>query len=108
MGSPTSVTTENPEPRRLGGAGSKGNPTAIHRRRQRGLLRRAALKGSVVQRGAAERGAYVGAGRVGLLLRGVLPLPSFGAAAPGSAPLLLSPYSPSFLEFRYSATGLPT
>jgi hypothetical protein len=28
MGSPTSVTTENPEPRRLGGAGSKGNPTA--------------------------------------------------------------------------------
>ena len=28
MGSPTSVTTENPEPRRPGGAGSKGTPAA--------------------------------------------------------------------------------
>ena len=29
MGSPTSVTTENPELRRLGGAGSKEAPTAV-------------------------------------------------------------------------------
>jgi hypothetical protein len=28
MGSPTSVTTENPELRRQGGAGSRGTPTA--------------------------------------------------------------------------------
>ena len=28
MGSPTSITTENPEPRRPGGAGSKGTPAA--------------------------------------------------------------------------------
>jgi hypothetical protein len=28
MGRPTSVTTENPEPRRQGGAGSRGIPTA--------------------------------------------------------------------------------
>ena len=28
MGSPTSVTTENPEPQRIGEAGSKGTPTA--------------------------------------------------------------------------------
>jgi len=28
MGSPTSFTTENPEPRRQGGAGSRGTPTA--------------------------------------------------------------------------------
>ena len=28
MGSPTSITTENPEPRRPGGAGSKGSPAA--------------------------------------------------------------------------------
>ena len=28
MGSPTSVTTENPEPRRKGGAGPRGAPTA--------------------------------------------------------------------------------
>jgi hypothetical protein len=31
MGSPTSLTTEYPEPRGLGGAGSKGTPTgAVH------------------------------------------------------------------------------
>ena len=29
MESPTSFTTENPEPRRLDGAGSKGTPTAV-------------------------------------------------------------------------------
>jgi hypothetical protein len=29
MGSPTSVTTENPEPQRQGGAGSRGTPTAV-------------------------------------------------------------------------------
>jgi hypothetical protein len=28
MGSPTSVTTENPEPHRKGGAGPRGTPTA--------------------------------------------------------------------------------
>ena len=28
MGSPTSVTTENPEPRGKGGTGSKGTPVA--------------------------------------------------------------------------------
>ncbi len=28
MESPTSVTTENPEPRRLGGAGARGTPMA--------------------------------------------------------------------------------
>ncbi len=28
MGSPTSVTTENPEPRGTGGTGSKGTPVA--------------------------------------------------------------------------------
>ena len=28
MGSPTSITTENPEPRRPGWAGSKGTPAA--------------------------------------------------------------------------------
>jgi hypothetical protein len=28
MGRPTSVTTQNPEPRRQGGAGSRGTPTA--------------------------------------------------------------------------------
>lgn len=29
MGSPTSVTTKNPEPRRQGGAGSRGTPTSV-------------------------------------------------------------------------------
>ena len=29
MGSPTSVTTENTEPRRQGGAGWRGTPTAV-------------------------------------------------------------------------------
>ena len=28
MGSPTSITTENPEPRRSGGSGPKGTPAA--------------------------------------------------------------------------------
>ena len=44
----------------------KRDPHGGGRRRQRVLLRRAALKGSVVQRGAADGGTDVGAGRVGL------------------------------------------
>jgi len=61
------------------------------RRRRRGLLLRAALSEFLAQRGPAHRGADDGgAGRDGLLLRGVLaPLP-FGAA-PGEVEAVSSP-----------------
>jgi len=82
MGGPTSVTSDIPEPRRKGGACcAKETPTAAHRRHRGGLLRRrAALPGSLAQRGPADGAADRNARRDDFLLRGVLaPLP-FGSA----------------------------
>jgi hypothetical protein len=76
MGGPTSVTTENPEPKGRG-LQFKRDPDGGHRRHRGGLLRRrAALPGSLAQRGPADGAADGDARRDDFLLRGVLaPLP---------------------------------
>ena len=83
MGSPTSVTTENPEqPRQQGRAGPRGTPTAATDVVDATYSDEHPSSGPWLGEPAPPTGVLNGgAGRVDLLLRGVLPLPSFGAAA---------------------------